>query len=151
MSGDIAEYFLKPTAFVRAVNKTIGLLARLGVGPHYVHLLRVKGRRTGKVYSTPVNLLELHGHHYLVGGRGHAAWSKNASAAGEVTLIRGTTSRTYRVVPVSNERKAEILKAYLEEYRHTVQRFFSVPAGSPVEAFRSITDRHPAFELLPHL
>ena len=144
-----SQYFLKPTAFERVVNKTVALLARLGIGPRYLHLLRVKGRRTGKVYSTPVNLLETNGRYYLVGGRGHTAWSKNASAVGEVTLVRGTNSRKYRAIPMSDYDKPKILKAYLEQYRHTVQKFFFVPAGSPLEAFRPIADRHPVFELFP--
>jgi deazaflavin-dependent oxidoreductase (nitroreductase family) len=143
------KHFLKPTAFERLANKTVAHLARLGIGPHYLHLLRVTGRKTGKVYSTPVNLLEINGRCYLVGGRGHAAWSKNAGAVGEVTLIRGTSSRKYRVVPIPDHEKPEILKAYLEEYRYTVQKFFSVPAGSPIEAFRPIANRHPAFEVFP--
>src|SRR5262245_33303733 len=113
VSENGTEHFLRPTPVVRVMNKCIGILARLGLGPRYVHLLRVKGRRTGNVYSTPVNLLRLEGRYYLVGGRGHTAWSKNVSAAGEVTLVRGRTSRTYRAISVSDERKPEILKAYL--------------------------------------
>ena len=147
--GNTSQHFLKPTPLERAMNKTIALFARLGIGPRYLHLLRVRGKKTGKVYSTPVNLLELQGHNYLVGGRGHTAWSKNADAVGEVTLVRGRISRTYRVVRVSNEEKPAILKAYLEEYRKTVQRFFSVQVGSPVEAFRAIVDLHPVFEIFP--
>ena len=52
-------------------------------------------------------------------------------------------------MPVVREEKPAILKGYLEEYRRTVQRFFLVRAGSPVEAFREIADRHPVFELTP--
>jgi deazaflavin-dependent oxidoreductase (nitroreductase family) len=144
-----SEYFLKPTKLETLMNKTVGLLARLGLGPKYMHLLQVRGQRTGKIYSTPVNLLQIKGHSYLVGGRGHTAWSKNAAAAGEVTLVRATTQRRYRAVALHNEVKPEILKAYLEEYRNTVQKFFSVPAGSPVDAFRLVADRHPVFELIP--
>ena len=144
-----SEHFLKHNAFERAMNKTVGLLARLGIGPRYLHQLRVKGRRSGKVYTTPVNLLELNGHRYLVGGRGHSTWSKNVSAVGNVTLVRGTIAKAYRAVSIPDESKPKILKAYLEEYRNTVQRFFSVPAGSPLEAFRVIAQQHPVFELLP--
>jgi hypothetical protein len=40
----------------------------LGLPPHY--LLQVRGRRTGRVYSTPVNVLDLRGRRFLVAGRG---------------------------------------------------------------------------------
>jgi hypothetical protein len=32
----------------------------------------------------------------------------------------------------------------------TVQRYFSVPAGSPTETFRPLTGRYPVFELIPN-
>ena len=42
-----------------------------------------------------------------------------------------------------------LLKAYLDAFRGTVQRFFPVPAGSPETAFVPVAGRYPAFELLP--
>src|ERR1700757_2771750 len=94
------DHFLKPSAIESLMNRSIGVLARLGIGPAYIHLLEVQGRRTGKTYTTPVNLLELNGHRYLVGGRGHTGWSKNALAAGVVTLRRGRKSQRFQVTPV---------------------------------------------------
>ena len=143
------SHFLKPSPLETLMNRCVGVFARLGIGPAYLHLLEVRGRKTGRVYSTPVNLLKLNGHEYLVGGRGHTAWSRNASAGGEVILRRGRNSQRYRVVPVPEMNKPPILRAYLQEYSNTVQRFFSVPANSPVEAFATIADRHPVFELKP--
>jgi hypothetical protein len=64
-------------------------------------------------------------------------------------LRRGRRSQRFRVIPLADTRKPEILKAYLQEYRGTVQRFFSVSADSPIDAFASIADLHPAFELVP--
>lgn len=129
------------------MNKTLGVIARLGLGPRYMHLLQVRGRRTGRIYSTPVNLMEFRGKHYLVGGRGHTAWSRNARSVGTATLIRGSSSREFQVVEIPDDGKPEILKAYLETYRGTVQRFFAVGAGAPADAFGAIADRHPVFEL----
>ena len=141
------QHFLKPSRLESLMNKTIGVLARLGIGPGYIHLLEVQGRQSGKIYTTPVNLLELKGHRYLVGGRGHTGWSKNAAAAGVVTLRRGRKSQKFQVLQVIDDRNPGILKAYLQEYRGTVQRFFSVRADSPVDAFAEIVNMHPVFEL----
>ena len=142
-----SQHFLKPSPLESLMNKAIGALARLGLGPSYLHLLEVQGWRSGKTYSTPVNLLVLNGHRYLVGGRGHSAWSKNALATGVVTLRRGLRSRQFRATALPDDMKPDILRAYLQEYRGTVQRFFSVPSGSPVGAFAAIASRHPVFEL----
>jgi hypothetical protein len=42
----------------------------LGLGFSYNYLLQVRGRKTGRVYSTPIDLLELDGRKYLVAPRG---------------------------------------------------------------------------------
>ena len=42
-----------------------------------------------------------------------------------------------------------MMLAYLDQFHREVQRFFSVPAGSPVEAFAPLAHRYPAFEFLP--
>jgi deazaflavin-dependent oxidoreductase (nitroreductase family) len=148
MNEDL-KYFRRPNSIERVMNKTLGVLARWGLGPSYMHLLRVTGVKTGKVYSTPVNLMEFRGRLYLVGTRGHTGWSRNALSGGNVTLVRGSKTKRYRALPVQNDHKLEVLKAYLDEYTATVQRFFAVRSGSPPEAFRATAPRHPVFELLP--
>jgi len=45
----------------RMVNRAFGLLVKLGLGLPHNYLLEVRGRKSGRVYSTPVNLLELDG------------------------------------------------------------------------------------------
>src|SRR5690348_8173129 len=143
-----SEHFLRPSYFESLMNKMVGVFARFGWGPSYLHLLEVRGRKTGKIYRTPVNLHPFDGRQYLVGGRGHTAWSRNAGAGGTVILSRGRSSATWRTIPVADDDKPPILKSYLDMYSGTVQRFFEVPAGSPLEAFRRIADRHPVFELI---
>jgi len=143
-----SDHFLRPSYLESLLNKMVGLLARYGWGPSYIHLLEVRGRKTGRIYRTPVNLHPMDGRQFLVGGRGHTAWSRNAGAGGVVILRRGRYSASYRTIPVSNNDKPPILKSYLDAYSKTVQRFFDVPAGAPLEAFRRIVDRHPVFELI---
>jgi len=74
---------------------------------------------------------------------------RNAEAAGEVTLKKGSTRRKFRLLPISAEEKPLILKAYLDTFRREVQRYFPVPTGSPPESFAAISGSYPAFELLP--
>ena len=54
-----------------------------------MHVLEVRGRKTGALYSTPVDLLEERGTRYLVAPRGYTQWVRNAEISGEVTLRRG--------------------------------------------------------------
>jgi len=41
------------------------------------------------------------------------------------------------------------LKAYLDRFKLTVQRYFPVPAGSAPQAFVDVAGQYPAFELIP--
>ena len=144
-----APDFRKPTSLERSFNRIFGFLVGLGLGLPHNYLLQVPGRKTGRVYSTPVNLLELKGGRFLVAGRGRTDWVRNAEAAGEIVLKKAWTRWRFRLRPVPNAEKGEILKAYLDRYRPTVQRYFPVPAGSEPQAFLAVADRYPVFELQP--
>ena len=141
--------FLEPSPLERLFNRAFGVLVGLGLGLRHNYLLRVRGRRTGRVYSTPVNVLELTGRRFLVAGRGRTQWVRNAEIAGEVILKRGWSSQTFGVRPIPDDEKPAILSAYLGRFRPTVQRYFPVRAGSAPAAFTAIADRYPVFELLP--
>lgn len=140
--------FRKPSALEALFNRAFGFLVGLGIGPRYMQLLQVRGRKTGRVYSSPVNLLESGGKLFLVAPRGRTQWVRNAEAAGEVSLKKGSAPSRYRLRALSDTEKPEILRAYLNRYKSTVQRYFSVPAGSPPESFRSVARDYPVFELL---
>ena len=141
--------FRKPNFFEQILNKGFGVLVGLGIGLRHNYLLQVPGRKTGRVYSTPIDLLEFKGRRFLVAGRGRTQWVRNAEAAGEIVLKRGTTRQKYRIRVVSNGEKPEILKAYLDRFRFTVQQYFPVRAGSDPRGFSEIAQRYPVFELLP--
>ena len=141
--------FRKPSALEAVFNRAFGFLVGLGIGPAYMQLLQVRERKTGRVYSSPVNLLECNDKLYLVAPRGRTQWVRNAEATGEIVLKRGSASRKYRLQPLSDAEKLEILKLYLESYKSAVQRYFPVPAGSPPDAFAPIASNYPVFALLP--
>jgi deazaflavin-dependent oxidoreductase (nitroreductase family) len=138
----------QPTAIERLFNRTFGFLVGLGLGFKHNYLLQVRGRKSGKLYSTPIDLLELNGKRFLVAPRGRTQWVRNAEAGGEVTLKRGSYLQSFRVVPVVDADKPALLKAYLEKFKTEVQRYFPIAAGSDVSAFEGIAVDYPVFELL---
>ncbi len=149
MSSTPLPQFRAPSAGERFFNSMFGFLVGLGFGPAFIYLLEVRGRKSGRIYSTPVNVMPLDGKRYMVAPRGRTQWVRNAEAAGEVTLKRGSKRETVRLRQLEGAEKLRILKAYLDTYKSVVQKYFSIPAGSPVEAFAEIAENHPAFELLP--
>ncbi len=147
--GTAIPTFHRPNRFERAFNRAFGMLVGLGFGLSHNYLLEVRGRKTGRLYATPVDLLELAGRRFLVAPRGRTQWVLNAEVAGEVSLRRGRTRQTFRLRPVPEGEKPGVLKAYLDRFRLTVQRYFPVPAGSPPQAFADLAGRYPVFELEP--
>ncbi|HEX3352536.1 MAG: nitroreductase family deazaflavin-dependent oxidoreductase [Terriglobales bacterium] len=140
--------FRAPSAGERVFNRIFGFVVGMGWGFSYNYLLQVRGRKSGKIYSTPIDLLEINGKRFLVAPRGHTQWVRNAEAAGEVTLKKGSRRLKFRLRALSDQEKPEILKAYLDRFKREVQTYFPVAAGSPVEAFRGLVEHYPAFELI---
>jgi hypothetical protein len=66
------------TSRVRVVNWLMSALLRLGVKPDTTHLLTVRGRRSGRTYTTPVTLVEQAGSRWLVAPYGAVGWVHNA-------------------------------------------------------------------------
>jgi deazaflavin-dependent oxidoreductase (nitroreductase family) len=139
--------FQQPTAMERAFNRFFGYLVGLGFGMKHNYLLQVRGRKSGKLYSSPINLLEIGGKRFLVAPRGRTQWVRNAEAAGEVKLKKGTFRQRYRLQPVADAEKPALLKTYLDSFKTTVQRYFPIPAGSAVQLFANIAENYPVFEL----
>ena len=140
--------FRAPSAAERVFNRVFGFLVGLGIGFPHNYLLQVRGRKSGRLYSTPVDLLELGSKQFLVAPRGRTQWVRNAEVAGEITLKKGATRRQFQLKPLSDAEKPEILKRYLDSFKREVQRYFPISAGSPPEAFRDLAPSYPAFELI---
>ena len=140
--------FRAPSAVERIFNRIFGWVVGMGWGFSHNYLLQVRGRKSGKIFSTPVDLLVIDGKQFLVAPRGQTQWVRNAEAAGEILLKKGKLRQTFRLRALSDQEKPEILKAYLDAFKREVQTYFPVPAGSPVEAFRSLVESYPAFELI---
>ena len=144
----VVPAFREPTPIEKFFNRVMGSLVSIGLAPSHMRLLQVRGRKSGRLYSTPVDLLEIAGKLYLVAPRGRTQWVRNAEAAGEVVLKRGSDQRKFRLRPLSAEEKPPILKAYLDRFKTEVQRYFPIAAGSTPDKFVPITSNYPAFELL---
>ena len=132
----------------RFFNRAFGFLIKIGLGLSHNYLLEVRGRKSGRIYSTPVNLLERGDKKYLVAPRGYSQWVRNVIANGEASLVKGLKREEIYLKPIADEARPDILKDYLDRYKTTVQRYFPIQAGSPVEAFQPLAARYPVFEVI---
>ncbi|MBZ0291450.1 MAG: nitroreductase family deazaflavin-dependent oxidoreductase [Anaerolineae bacterium] len=138
-------YYVTP--MVRIVNSLMQALLRLGIAPARMHLLTVRGRKTGNTYTTPVSLVEANGQRWLVAPYGEVSWVKNARAAGQVTLARGQQADVFKIEQASPEESAPILKTYIHNEAIT-RPYFEVAPDAPVEDFAAIAAAHPVFRLV---
>jgi len=132
----------------RVVNRLMKTLIRLGFGPSNTVLLTVQGRKSGKLYSTPVSLVQENGQRWLVAPYGPVSWVQNARAAGQVTLTRGKQSESVSLQELSPEESAPILKLYVKQEAIT-RPYFDAQPDSPIEAFVAEAARHPVFLIRP--
>jgi deazaflavin-dependent oxidoreductase (nitroreductase family) len=144
-----AQHFVKPSVTERIFNRLFAIAIGFGVGLGHNYVVEVRGRKSGGIFSTPIDLLEAGGRRYLVAPRGDTNWVRNARAAGRVTLRKGHQSDDFAVREVGLAERPELLKAYLDRFALTVQRYFPIPRGSPASEFAPIAERYPVFELIP--
>lgn len=137
--------FMRPSSGERLFNRLFGFLVRMGVGLSDNFMLEVRGRKSGKIYSTPVNVLEYKGTRYLVAPRGYTQWVRNVVANKSASLVKGTRREEVSLSAIPDDDKPDILKAYLDRYRRTVQRYFPIAAGSPAKDFEPLADQYPVF------
>jgi deazaflavin-dependent oxidoreductase (nitroreductase family) len=147
MTADTPRY-RAPGWFTRnLVNRPIAFLTRHGVSVWGSRVLAVKGRTSGEWRTTPVNLLELDGHRYLVSPRGEGQWVRNLRVAGTGELRVGKKVETFRSQELTaDDEKVAVLRAYLKRWKFEVGVFFEgVGPDSTDEQLRAIAPRHPVF------
>ena len=148
MPGSGASY-LRPGAAERILGRILTSLVWIGLIRSHFYVLEVRGRKSGKIISLPVDPLDLDGRRYLVCARGESNWVRNVRSAGEVVLARAMRRHRYAVRELPPCKRPPVLNAYLDRFASEVQRFFPVPKGSAVEAFNDLAPRYPVFELQP--
>jgi deazaflavin-dependent oxidoreductase (nitroreductase family) len=135
-------------AGTRLVNSTFRQLTRLGLGARHRHILTVKGRKTGRLHSTPVDVIEHGSRRWLVAGYGPANWVLNARAAHEVTLSRGGRSQKFTVEDPDPTEAVSVLRQYIREIRPT-RAYFDAKPDAPDDVIAAKLPRHPVLRLRP--
>ena len=147
----MAGYYRPPNWLARYVlNPPVTLTTWLGVGPGTARVLAVKGRKSGKWRTVPVNMLTYDGHRYLVSPRGETQWVRNLRAAGDGELRRGLRAERFHARELSDYEKVAVLRAYLRMWAMEMGIFFQgTGARSSDEDMLDIAPMHPTFEVVP--
>jgi len=136
------------SAWRQVANVLVRTLLRVGIGPPHTYLLTVRGRTTGRAYSTPITLVEQGGLRWLVAPYGEVAWVRNARAAGEALVSRGRRVESVVLLELPPEEAAPVLKRYVTEVPIT-RPYFDATTASNLTAFAAEASRHPVFRIVP--
>lgn len=142
--------YQRPDWFTRHIfNNLVRGLTRIGVSVRGSRVLEHQGRRSGKLFHTPVNLLDYDGTQYLVAPRGETQWVRNVrSADGHLVLILGRRRQHCTATEIPVEDSLPILRSYLKRWKFETGMFFHglTPDASDAE-WTAEAARHPVFAL----
>ncbi|MBZ5527095.1 MAG: nitroreductase/quinone reductase family protein [Acidobacteriia bacterium] len=145
--GGIARWLYRgkrPNWIARIANRAMAAAGLLGAAPGYLAALEVTGRTSGRTFSLPVVIAIVEGERYLVSMLGeNVSWVQNVRAAGGKAVLRSGGREEVQLEEVSIERRAPILRAYLQRAPGarphvpvnkdaTMEEFQRVAAGFPV-------------------
>ena len=139
--------YKKPGWFTQHVfNPAVALASRLGISLAGSRRLTVKGRKSGKPHTVPVNPLKLGDETYLVAPRGHTQWVRNLRVATTGELQVGRRIQTFRAVEMANAAKPQILREYLRLWKAEVGVFFNgISADATDDELLAIAPGYPVF------
>jgi hypothetical protein len=125
------------------------LLLRLGLRIGTQHILSVAGRKSGRMWSTPVSVVTLKGIRYVVSGE-NLSWAKNARVAGWGELLRGGHRERVGLTELPPHERGPILRAFWHQVqggRRFVARLFDLPPNASADDFEAAAPRSPVFRV----
>ena len=143
MTGQSAR---RPPPWLKLANRLNVPLLRRGFGPGPQRLLSVPGRASGLLRTTPVAIVELAGHRYILAGWENSDWVKNVRAAGWGIVGRGRHSERVQLREVPVEERLPIVREFAHHVRGG-RAFLTVAADASDDDFAKASANHPIFRL----
>lgn len=129
------------------LNAAQARLAAAGIGPRWLVMVEVTGRRTGKTISFPAVIADYDSGRYLVSMLGEdTSWVRNVRASGGHAVLRHGDREPVTLQEVDVDRRAPILRCYLQR-ASGARAHIPVDPRAPVEAFEPIAARYPVFRI----
>ena len=154
MTTTIAQRFAR-LGLYKLVNPIIRLLAlrfayQSRTEQNALRILRVRGRKSGKLYDTPLRFATFEGSRYLVALLADAQWVRNLRASGAAELIAGKDVEPVQAYEIQGAEKTAFLAWYAQqpEYATSVQFALGLDKQqlTPTEIDRA-AQAHPVFRL----
>jgi deazaflavin-dependent oxidoreductase (nitroreductase family) len=160
-----AMAFMHGAWALRLVNPVFSRYLGLGLpgGPNA--LLTVHGRSSGRLYRTPVAMMEFHDRRFVQAAFGEVGWVRNLRAAGQARITKSRHTDVVDAVELAPEAAGAIMREALAPYRRSrllrtvvgpttrppigVLHYFRVRVDDSLDEYVADARHHPLFELLP--
>jgi deazaflavin-dependent oxidoreductase (nitroreductase family) len=118
--------------FYRVVNPVVKVLVQhfgaRGTSDDLLRTLSVRGRRSGRIYQTPVRVTVNDGRRFIMGMFSTAQWVKNLRAAGEAELRVGKAVERIRATEITGRERREFINAYARDPKQAKRLKFALRA-----------------------
>ncbi|GAB1688696.1 nitroreductase family deazaflavin-dependent oxidoreductase [Krasilnikovia sp. M28-CT-15] len=141
--------YLAPKRSAHAFNAAAKWLTARGISLLGSRVLAVRGRKSGEVRTTVVNLFTHEGEQYLLAPRGHTQWVRNLRAAGEGELRLGRRVQHFTPVEIADAQKSPLIRIYLRKWAWEVGEFFDgLTKDSPEADIAAAAPGFPVFRIV---
>ncbi len=144
------EKAFKMTPAMKYGTWILATLLKLGIPMGPLRLLEVRGRKSGKIYSTPVALVQQGEQTWLVAAFGEVGWVRNIRASGQAELDNGRTVTKIEVLELDHQSAAPILKEFLKRFGIVpfIPPYFETTRDSSLSEFEKEAQHHPVFRVI---
>jgi hypothetical protein len=137
----------RPQWWTRIENRMSAIAFRVGHHAHTDGHARDHRTKIGAAHHVPVVVADYEGDRYLVGMLGHTTnWVRNVRAADGRAVLRHGRREPVDLVEDSSDRRAAILRSYLE-VAPGARPFIPVDRRAPLTEFERIVDDYPVFRI----
>ena len=137
----------RPNWLARAMNRASAIVGSAGITSNYMETLEVTGRKSGRTFSLPVVIAIVDGERYLVSMLGdNVQWVQNVHAANGRAVLRSRGREEVQLLDVPPEKRAPILKAYLQR-APGARPHIRVDKDAPLAEFEKIAAAFPVFHI----
>jgi deazaflavin-dependent oxidoreductase (nitroreductase family) len=137
----------RPNRVAAVLNRFGVIVWSAGLWPNRAAALEVRGRRTGRLVSFPLVLVDYQGDRYVVAMLGEGTnWVSNVRAAGGQAVLRHGRREAVRIEEVDPPARAPILQRYLQ-VAPGGRPHIPVDRQAPLADFERIAARYPVFRI----
>ena len=113
--------YLRPGFFLSKIMNPLMIMFKV------VPSVTIKGRKSGKLITTPITPITVKEKLYLVAPRGETQWARNLRVIQEGTLTMKGQTTSFKATEITGTLRDEVVKAYQTQVKVTAPQFKELP------------------------